>query len=71
MDKYRLNAKFVRETLARNNKPLKWLTLKLKTTSGYMAQLLNGTRCPSPEMRSKIMEGLGKKNFDDLFTRKR
>ena len=36
-------------------------------SSGYLSQLMSGTRCPSAEVRRKLMEVLGVAGFDDLF----
>ena len=37
-------------------------------TSGYLSQLMSGTRCPSAEMRQRLQEVLGIDSFDDLFS---
>ena len=36
-------------------------------TSGYLSQLMSGTRCPSAEMRQRLQDVLGFDSFDDLF----
>ena len=36
-------------------------------SSGYLSQLMSGTRCPSAEVRRKLMEIFGVTDFDDLF----
>ena len=36
-------------------------------SSGYLSQLMSGTRCPSAEVRKKLMEVLRVTSFDDLF----
>ncbi len=36
-------------------------------TSGYLSQLMSGSRCPSAEMRQRLQEVLGIDSFDDLF----
>ena len=43
------------------------LARTLDITSGYLSQLMTGTRCPSAEMRKHLQEVLGISNFDDLF----
>ena len=37
------------------------------TSSGYMSQLVNGQRSPSPVMRRRLMRVLGDAPFDALF----
>lgn len=69
--KAKLRAETVRRILARRNLPQKWLTSRLQTSSGYMSQLMNGARNPSPTMRNKIMNVLGVQDFDELFCIKR
>ena len=36
-------------------------------SSGYLSQLMTGTRCPSPETRRRLMKVLGVSEFEDLF----
>ena len=36
-------------------------------TSGYLSQLMSGTRCPSAEMRQRLQNVLGIDSFEDLF----
>ena len=36
-------------------------------SSGYLSQLMSGSRCPSAEVRRKLMDLLGVADFDDLF----
>ena len=36
-------------------------------TSGYLSQLMSGTRCPSAEMRKRLQDVLEIRSFDDLF----
>ena len=43
------------------------LARTLGITSGYLSQLMTGTRCPSAEMRKHLQEALGINSFDDLF----
>jgi hypothetical protein len=67
MVKVLLKQKFVESFLARKNKSQNWLAFKLGISSGYMSQLMNGTRCPSPKMREKLLKNFVDINFDDLF----
>ncbi len=57
----------VERYLARRNKSKSWLALRLGISSGYLSQLLDGTRHPSPRMRDKFLEVLPDFEFDDLF----
>ena len=36
-------------------------------SSGYLSQLMTGTRRPSAELRRRLMEVLGVTQFEDLF----
>ena len=36
-------------------------------TSGYLSQLMTGTRCPSAVMRKRLQDVLGISSFDELF----
>ena len=36
-------------------------------SSGYLSQLMTGTRRPSAELRRRLMEALGVTSFEDLF----
>ena len=63
-----VKTKVVERLLAERNLPRKWLIQRVNISRGYMAQLLNGTRHPSAELRAKIMAVLEVKNFTDLFT---
>jgi len=53
--------------LTKKNKSQNWLAYHLKISSGYMSQLMNGARHPSPKMRERIMKALPELIFDDLF----
>lgn len=57
----------IRKILFQKNLSQNWLAKKLGISSGYMAQLLNGERCPSPEMRQKIQSYFTEHSFDELF----
>src|SRR5215471_1235324 len=66
--KVKLKTQSIRQILARKNVSQNWLAQRLDTSSGYMSQLMAGTRNPSPHMREKILEVLKGHEFDDLFT---
>lgn len=57
----------IREMLARKNKSQNWLALRIGVSSGYMSQLIAGSRCPSPKIRESMLEHFPERNFDDLF----
>ena len=69
--KVKLKAQAIRRILARKNMSQNWLAQRLGTSSGYMSQLMAGTRNPSPHLREKILEVLKGNEFDDLFTLQR
>lgn len=62
-----LNTLAVWDRLARLNMSQNELARKLRVTSGYVSQLVNGRRCPSPRLRTKLMEVLGSPSFEDVF----
>ena len=43
------------------------LAQRCRLTSGYMSQLFNWERSPSPSARRRIQENLGVDDFDALF----
>ena len=63
----KLNPRAVWELLNRLNMTQNELATKAGTSSGYLSQLMSGTRCPSAEMRKRLMEALGITRFEDLF----
>ena len=67
MVKVRLNRDFVDILLARRNMSQNSLARMLGLSTGYMAQLMNGDRYPSPRLRQRILEILNPLSFDDLF----
>ena len=67
MVKVRLNRDFIYLLLARRNMSQNSLARMLGLSSGYMAQLMNGDRCPGPKLRQRILEILNPLSFDDLF----
>jgi hypothetical protein len=44
-----------------------WLALKIGVSSGYMSQLMDGSRHPSPAVRQKFLDVFPECVFDDLF----
>jgi len=63
----RLKNKALQKILIRKNKSQNWFAHRIEVSSGYMSQLMDGSRCPSPKVRGKIMNNLPDYNFDDLF----
>lgn len=53
--------------LTKKNKSQNWLAYRLELSSGYMSQLMDGSRHPSPKLRERIMNVLPDLSFDDLF----
>jgi len=62
-----LRNKEIEKILIRMNKSQNWFAHKLEVSSGYMSQLMDGSRNPSPRLREKIMNKLLDYKFDDLF----
>jgi transcriptional regulator with XRE-family HTH domain len=67
MVKVRLNRDFLDILLARRNMSQNSLARMLGLSTGYVAQLMNGDRYPSPKLRQRILEILNPLSFDDLF----
>lgn len=57
----------IKEFLIRKNKPQSWLAQRFEISTGYMTQLMDGSRCPSPVVRERIMKIMPDQAFDDLF----
>jgi transcriptional regulator with XRE-family HTH domain len=53
--------------MARRNLSQNDLAKQLGVSSGYMSQLLCGSRRPSPRLRRRMLESLSPLGFDDLF----
>lgn len=62
-----LRSKEIKKILIRKNKSQNWLAHRLEISSGYMSQLMDGSRNPSPNLRERIMNNLPEQKFDDLF----
>lgn len=67
LSRVKLNPRAVWELLNRRNMSQNELARLLDTSSGYLSQLISGTRCPSAPFRKKLMGVLGVAEFDDLF----
>jgi DNA-binding XRE family transcriptional regulator len=68
--KANLRSETIKRILLRKNKTQNWLAHRLEISTGYMSQLMEGTRNPSPKLREKIMNYLPDLGFDDLFEMK-
>jgi len=67
MIKAKLKGKVIRKILFQKNKSQNWLAYRVGISSGYMAQLLNGDRHPSPKMRQLLLDYFEGYSFNDLF----
>lgn len=65
--KVQIKADRIREIIARRNMSQNRLAQRLGTTSGYLSQLINGKRYPSPKMRENLLKVLDGYDFDELF----
>lgn len=63
-----LKTKTLEKILIRKNKSQNWFAHRIEVSSGYMSQLMDGSRCPSPKVRERIMNNLPEHRFDDLFS---
>ena len=63
----KLKAKVVRRKLARKSLSQNWLALRAGVTSGYMSQVMNGSRHPSPKLRQRLLDIFPECQFYDLF----
>ena len=63
----RLKQRCVWDRLDQLNLSQNELARTVGITSGYLSQLMSGTRCPSAEMRQRLQDVLGIDSFDDLF----
>ena len=63
----RLKQRCVWDRLDQLNMSQNELARTVGITSGYLSQLMSGTRCPSAEMRQRLQDILGIDSFDDLF----
>ncbi len=67
MVKVHLKTATIQRILAKKNMSQNWLAYRLRISSAYMSQLLNGTRRPSPKMRQRFLVTLPEYTFNDLF----
>lgn len=62
-----LKRKAIEEILIRKNKTQNWFAYQVEVSTGYMSQLMDGSRNPSAKVRERIMARLPDYSFDDLF----
>ena len=62
-----LKAEVIRERLIRKSKSQNWLAVRLGVSSGYISQLMDGCRNPSPRLRQRFLDAFPDCEFDDLF----
>ena len=63
----RLKQRCVWDRLDQLNLSQNELARTVGITSGYLSQLMSGSRCPSAEMRQRLQDILRIDSFDDLF----
>jgi len=62
-----LKNKYVEKRLIKKNMSQNWLASRAGVSSGYMSQLMDGSRHPSPKLRQRLMDIFPECEFDDLF----
>jgi DNA-binding XRE family transcriptional regulator len=65
--KVKLNQTAVLRAIARRNMSQNMMAITVGTSSGYLSQIMRGTRTPSPQMRAKLQSFLSPLTFDDIF----
>lgn len=63
----RVNSLAIWEYLVRQNLAQNELAKRIGISSGYMAQLISGSRSPSPKLRRKMLEVLSPLSFEEIF----
>jgi len=63
----KLNQAAVLRAIARRNMSQNMLAIRAGSSSGYISQIICGTRNPSPRMREKLLSVLAPLTFDDIF----
>ena len=53
--------------IAKRNMSQNMLATKVGSSSGYISNIMCGTRIPSPRMREKLLNALAPLTFDDIF----
>lgn len=65
--KVQLKSWVIRERLIKKCKSQNWLAERLGISTGYVTQLLDGSRNPSPTVRQKFLDAFPDCEFEDLF----
>ncbi len=63
----KLNRVVVMRTIARRNMSQNMLAIRAGISSGYISQIMCGTRNPSPSVRQKLQDALNPLTFNDIF----
>ena len=63
----KLKSSVIRNLLIRRHKSQNWLAMRAGVTSGYMSQLMTGTRFPSPVVTQKLQKAMRVDEFDEIF----
>lgn len=63
----RVNSYAIWEYLTKQNLAQNELAERLGISSGYMAQLISGSRSPSPKLRRKMLDVLSPLSFKEIF----
>jgi len=63
----RMNQAAVLRAIARRNMSQNMLAIRAGISSGYISQIMCGTRYPSPKVREKLQSVLMPLTFDDIF----
>ena len=63
----RMNQSAVLQAIARRNMSQNMLAIRAGISSGYISQIMCGTRNPSPRVRQKLQDVLSPLTFDDIF----
>ena len=63
----KLKTRIVKEQLLRRGRSQNWLALHMKTSKGYLSQLMKGSRSLSPEMAKRMLRVLKDCKFDDIL----
>lgn len=66
MVRVRVNKDAVQVAIAKRNMSQNMLAIRAGISSGYISQIMCGTRYPSPRVRQKILDVLSM-DFDDVF----
>lgn len=67
MLKVKVKGSDIERLLTKRNLSQNAFAERLGISSGYISQLMRGSRYPSAELRAKILRQLGNVSFDDVF----